>query len=527
MRKKTTTNSFIIALIISFATSYGQTSALFEESRQDENNGRYVPLPVLRDAPQRVWAKPIMFKDVLKARPSGRGLKIGDKTYSRFETVELGSVYANDEALSELKDATTGKEHIFTGTVLNRRSSFYVIVTSAVEPQTDPNEPSSVIGRILKGSVSMELANHKAQVALVQLLDSIQGEMLLYARQNEIPFKDLFSERSGHSERAIDLIRSSIEPLNYSIEMKPSEILAQLLHISLQEHYSIEGNDEPNIDMPPEAIAAAMAPKKKAITPVTPVLEQLEKMGAAAAEQHASSDPAVQEDMKVAKAQDEDLDSLISALSAKPAVEDNPLKMKDANKPESPVAKEDMPAKPAVESSLLSDIESLLGPEEPSAKAPEVTKPAQPVESDPLMDELDALLQEVESEKETVPAPKALPVEQTKLAPKDSVIKKPILADAPKPADAPKLSDQPIGKKTIAASADEVIEADTPVKKEKRGFFGFGRKKAAPVEEKAVEAPVELASNTLKPLPVKAATPVAAKPVSKDDFEFQFSPIRR
>ena len=546
---------------------YGQQSALFEDPDSQDESNMYVPLDVLRDSPQRVWAKPIVFKDVLESKPSARTLKINNKYYTRFETAGLGSVYANDDIKRELQTATTGKEHIFSGTVLNRRTSFYIIVTSAVEPQANPNEPSTIIGKLINRSVNNELRNHKAQVALVQLLDTVQGDMLVYARQQDIPFKDLFNERSSHSEHAIDIIRASIDPLNYSTEMKPGEILAQLLHLSLQEHYNIEGNDEPVVDISAEAIAAAMETQKE-IKPIAPILSQLEQNTKTL---NSTSDLVP----KQSPGEDKDLDSLISALSAKPSIpepEDNPLKMKDTEIPEAPVVnvndiveviestpvpaaeKVEIISQPDVQAgdiNLLSDIEALLDegqPDEglPAAPRAETKPPPQPEAiapvDDPLIDELDALLQEVQSEEvpEAAPAPKpvapapdpvapapepvapapepaapAAPVEETRL---DS--KAPMKSTAI-PATTPEiLSDQPIGRKAFNTSPRQPVAASKPAKK-KRGFLGFGKRKEV---DPPADKPIVLASNLRKsPEPPEPAS----KPDSKTDFTFQFSPIRR
>ncbi len=522
---------------------YGQQSALFEDS-DSQGGGLYVPLDTLRDAPQRVWAKPIVFKDVLKSKPGTRSLKINDKYYARFETAGLGSVYANDDVKRELQAATTGKEHIFSGTVLNRRSSFYIIVTSAVEPQANPDEPSTIIGKLINRSVNNELRNHKAQVALVQLLDTVQGDMLVYARQNDIPFKDLFNERSSHSERAIDIIRSSIDPLNYSAEMKPGEILAQLLHLSLQDYYNIEGNDEPAIDVSAEAIAAAMEPKKE-IKPLAPILSQLEQN----TETLSSTADLIS---KKSPVEDKDLATLISALSAKPSIpepEENPLKMKNAETPEAAVVEvndiieviESTPAPAAGkveiirqpdpqagDANLLSDIEALLDSDPPEAPRveskppaqPEAVKPAEPVD-DSLVDELDALLREVKSEEvpEAVPTPKpaapVVPVEETRL---DS---RPPMKSTSIPAAAPKaLSDQPMGRKASNASSGQPVAASKPAKRKKRGFLGFGKRKEA---DPPADKPIVLASNISKAAPPEPEL----KSSSKEDFMFQFSPIRR
>jgi len=544
MRRKTGISSLIFAIFFSLSTGYGQQSALFEEQDAQDDSSLYVPLDTLRDSPQRVWAKPIVFKDVLESKPSTRSLKINDKYYTRFETVELGSVYANEDVKRELQTATTGKEHIFSGTVLNRRTSFYIIVTSAVEPQANPNEPSTIIGKLINRSVNNELRNHKAQVALVQLLDTVQGDMLVYARQNDIPFKDLFNERSSHSDRAINIIRSSIDPLNYATEMKPAEILAQLLHLSLQEHYNIEGNDEPAVDVSAEAIAAAMEPKKE-IKPIAPILSQLEQN----TETVSSTADLIS---RKSPEEDKDLDTLISALSAKPSIpepEDNPLKMKDTETPEAPVVKvndiieviESTPA-PAAEkveiikqpdeqagdANLLSDIEALLDEDPPVAPQaeteppaqPEAVKPAEPVD-DPLIDELDALLQEVQSEEvpEVTPAPKpaapVVPVEETRL---DSGV--PMKSTSIPATAADKLSDQPIGRKVSNASPGQPVAARKPAKKKKRGFFGFGKRKEA---DPPADKPIVLASNLSKAAPPEPES----KSSSKEDFMFQFSPIRR
>jgi hypothetical protein len=524
---------------------YGQQSALFEESDSQGGSSLYVPLDTLRDAPQRVWAKPIVFKDVLKSKPGTRSLKINNKYYTRFETVGLGSIYANDDVKRELQTATTGKEHIFSGTVLNRRSSFYIIVTSALEPQANPNEPSTIIGKLINRSVNNELRNHKAQVALVQLLDTVQGDMLVYARQNDIPFKDLFNERSSHSDRAIDIIRSSIDPLNYATQMKPGEILAQLLHLSLQEHYNIEGNDEPLIDVSAAAIAAAMEPKKE-IKPLAPILSQLEQN----TETLSSTADLIS---KKIPEEDKDLDALISALSTKPSIlepEDNPLKMKDTETPEAPVVKvndiieviESTPA-PAAEkveiirqpdaqtgdANLLSDIEALLDEDLPAAlqaetkppAQPEAVKPAEPVD-DSLVDELDALLREVKFEEvpEAAPAPKpaapAVPVEETRFDSRVPMKSTSILATAPE-----KLGDQPIGRKAFSAPPEQSVVASKPAKKKKRGFLGFGKRKEA---DPPADKPIVLASNLSK---APAPPEPESKSASKEDFTFQFSPIRR
>ena len=550
VRKLSEMNKAGCALAISALCFFAPPSFAQTEIEQD---AIMTDIETLKESPQRLWAKPIVFKDTFKSKPDGRVVKINDEKYTRFRTKELGEAYATADMVRELRNTDTDNELIFHGTVLNRRGDFYVIVNKVLDSNSNPAAPISSLVEYL--GIDEDLLQHQGHLALKNLLDVAQADMLVYSRKNDVPFRELFNPDSTHAEAPLNIIRDAIRPLRNAEQMRPDELLAQVINLALEQHYTSGGAVEPNINIPEELLetarARADAPAGSIAAENLPAVPKLRTPDAVASEKPANTDPALAATDTTDKAPanekvGEDLDELIAKLGREQVKE--PLIIGEPRAPDLNVAQ----AKPDPEANraLMQELEGL---DEAAAKpAISMTRegPAPSDDNESLLDDIENALAENDDSPEAPPAP--APVAESGDDELDKLMKS-VANNEPANASPPVVAaTQPAGAIDPNAPAGAInpnapagvvnpnapagVRAAQPVQaakpKSRGGLFGIFGKNDTPKEPKPEV--IEIASNTrgnIRPADPSASTGTAEATTTAqkttDDFEFQFSPIPR
>ena len=190
----------------------------------------------VRTAPQRFWAKEIAFQDRLIELPSGKTQAINDRTFYSFRIAELGAGYADQATYEKLKGMRLEQEYLFTGTVLERRGKYYVVVRSVDALFKEPNQIEEEIKKDLIRTPE-ELKRHRKRQLMVDLMNQAQASMLIRSRQGRFEFKEYFNPDSPQSDEMQQMIQNVVAAMEREGRMSASDLLSIYIRDVLSDHY--------------------------------------------------------------------------------------------------------------------------------------------------------------------------------------------------------------------------------------------------------------------------------------------------
>ncbi|NCC53326.1 MAG: hypothetical protein EOM20_19235 [Spartobacteria bacterium] len=225
-------------------------------------NYRVVEAEKLLSNPKHYWSMGVIFQDTLTSLPdkNQRPLKISGKYYTPFETKIIGICYADEEVMNDLSGALLNRNYLFKGTVLNRRSEFFVIVngiTPAVEGLGNLDENLfTKPGKLAREETILDL-----------LMADINEKLYAYAEEQGVDMDTLLQRDSTHYRNVLNIIQSNIMTTEREKKTTASAILGDLIYDLFIEHYIApvdETADTGEADLTPEQEAAVEAEKQAA-----------------------------------------------------------------------------------------------------------------------------------------------------------------------------------------------------------------------------------------------------------------------
>ena len=235
----------------------------------------FVELEELQNAPHRHWARGVVFKDVLTAKPGGRTIEVDDRRYVPFATRTL-DCYVDVEDETMFKSLKKGKEYLFSGTVIHGKRKYLIAVSSVEEtiadnippekvkealtpPAPDPNDTSTTVS-------TETLPKHLRTIN--ELMETALTSMYVYTKEQDIALAELFNPDSEHSKRGMDTIRSTVRSMQKEGKTTSEEVLASLLRDMLEERYAPEMKDANRKDATaePKPLKEEAAPQPLEVT---------------------------------------------------------------------------------------------------------------------------------------------------------------------------------------------------------------------------------------------------------------------
>lgn len=184
----------------------------------------------LVSAPQRYWARAVLFKDTLTSTPADRGVRINDKVYFPLTTRVVGTCYAPEEAAAAMRSLDLHRAYAFSAMVIQHRGRYYVIVSGAT-PVVDTIQMVKDLQSLAPG---MDAATSEAALKpIAEIVWEVESAHLAYAKEKGIPLCELYDPRSVHFSRAMELVRAAIMKREVEQRAVSSEILAQYLLLAL------------------------------------------------------------------------------------------------------------------------------------------------------------------------------------------------------------------------------------------------------------------------------------------------------
>ena len=203
----------------------------------------FVELDVLKNAPHRHWARGVVFKDVLTAKPGGRSIEIDDRRYLPFATRSL-DCYIGVEDESKIKKLKKGEEYLFSGTIIHGKKKYLIAVSSIEKSIANAVDPKAIVeilpepGASDDESAKQYLPPHLR--AINELMETSLTSMFVYTKENQIEISELFNEESEHSKRGMDTIRATVRSMQKEGKTSSEDILSNLLKDMLIERYAPE-----------------------------------------------------------------------------------------------------------------------------------------------------------------------------------------------------------------------------------------------------------------------------------------------
>lgn len=184
----------------------------------------------LVSAPQRYWARAIIFQDHVSAPGATRPVRIEDRRYVPFTTRIVGRCYAIEDLAPAVASLEVDRRYAFSGMVIQSRGRYYVIV-SGVQPVSDAAAVLSAVPS--QESITDVTLGSAALMPLVEIVQEVQSEHIAYAREMGIPLCELYDPQSVHFPRAMDIVRSAIMKREMEGRTVSSEMLAQYLIVAI------------------------------------------------------------------------------------------------------------------------------------------------------------------------------------------------------------------------------------------------------------------------------------------------------
>ncbi len=202
---------------------------------QEQHKYESIEASDLIRSPQKYWALPITFRDVLLTLPKGRDIEIAEKLYTPFTTKALGTCYALKDLAPLMNKLDVKRNYIFSGTVLNNRDRYYIVV----------NAFSGIVeSDKLSEDMTKVVANTEAAVAdksLKPVADAFweaQRAHYSYAKEKNIPLSQLYDPASEHYTAAVDMTRAAVHAQEQKMNVPANELLAQYLFYEIRSNYS-------------------------------------------------------------------------------------------------------------------------------------------------------------------------------------------------------------------------------------------------------------------------------------------------
>ncbi len=198
----------------------------------------FAPVEVaeLKAAPQRFWAKGIVFRDTLEVLPGERTLKLDDGTVlTRFVTKNLGDVYVTSAALSGVTGLKAGEEYLFSGTVNQRDRKFfifggrkYLFVVKEVRPA---NISSSLIPQRLVelGTSGGDTPYNLVFKSLEGIMRDVEKDLFAYATVQGIEVKTIFDPAAGHMSKLKSSIHTALRRAENTTKTPSQELLVSVI----------------------------------------------------------------------------------------------------------------------------------------------------------------------------------------------------------------------------------------------------------------------------------------------------------
>lgn len=180
----------------------------------------------LLKAPQKYWARAIVFKDTLTEPPKDAKVDIEGKRYAAFSTREIGTCYASSDLLPAMSDLEVNREYLFSGTVFQNRGR-YVPVIQSYTPAMDTQKLSTDIQAVAEETPD-SFTNQSVR-PMADLLSAVQSAQVAYAKEKNIPLCQLYDPASEHFVKAMDIARTAIYNSEQKNNTASAEILAQYL----------------------------------------------------------------------------------------------------------------------------------------------------------------------------------------------------------------------------------------------------------------------------------------------------------
>ena len=233
----------------------------------------FVEPATVRNTPQRFWAKEIAFQDRLIEGPSGKTQAINDRSFYSFRIAEIGAGYADQATYEKLKGLRLEQEYLFTGTVLERRGKYYVVVKSVDSLFKEPVIVEDMIKKDLSRTPE-ELKRHRKRQLMVDLMNQAQAAMLLRSRQGRFEFREYFNPDSPHSDAMQQMIQGVVASMERDGRMSASELLSVYIRDVLSDHYMGTTGGVLDIAIPEELLkevdAIAPPPESTSTEPAPP-----------------------------------------------------------------------------------------------------------------------------------------------------------------------------------------------------------------------------------------------------------------
>jgi len=219
----------------------------------------------LLENPQNYWAQPVVFKDTLVS-PAGREVvQIDGQRYRRFQTSQLGNVYAAESILPRLEILETGRDYLFSGTVLQAqgffRTTYYVIARDLRPAVVASSEEEVKVPDLIRAFAVATNVTAKGQ--LIELLEDSEEAIFAYMKQENLESPPLLDYGSKPYDGALQVIRGVVAKTERAKETTSRELLTQILAAMIAGSLS-----------PPEPAAAeppvVTLPAEEAVEPPAP-----------------------------------------------------------------------------------------------------------------------------------------------------------------------------------------------------------------------------------------------------------------
>lgn len=215
-------------------------------------------------SPQRYWARSFVFADVLRAHPAGGALKLDNRRYIPFSTLEAGKCYVAVELAPVFNDLPLERRYHFLGTVLQHGRRFFIIVrgvSAAVERgDLKLNWPQIT-------DSPADFMKNQALQPILDVLTAAESAHVAYAKEKGIALAEMYDPQSEHFGPAVNLMRSSIMAHEQKVKLSASEMMAEYLFQILvarhpvSEEKSAPVMEEAAAEIPPETETQVVEPE--------------------------------------------------------------------------------------------------------------------------------------------------------------------------------------------------------------------------------------------------------------------------
>lgn len=189
----------------------------------------------LKASPQRYWAGFFVFSDVLTGLPSDRSIKIDNDNAFKFETLEVGDVYAEAAAAETLRRAAPGSEYLFFATVKQQKSGvwgrlrggdFVVIVKEAARVERDAETIAGMLTEARMADATNETA--RALFSLNEVSRAAQQELFGFAQSEGMTLEELLASPE-QQDKVNGSIRSALRKFEQQNRSSSQELFVGVI----------------------------------------------------------------------------------------------------------------------------------------------------------------------------------------------------------------------------------------------------------------------------------------------------------